>query len=60
MTQWIITILIVLAALYYVVYRMIKYFKKPKIKAEDCAGCSSNCDQCPLVTDLKSISAKKD
>lgn len=58
MIQWIITILIVAAALFYAFYRLIKYFKKPKIKAEDCAGCSSDCDQCPLMTDIKNISAK--
>ncbi|MBW6478579.1 MAG: FeoB-associated Cys-rich membrane protein [Bacteroidales bacterium] len=59
MAQWILTILIVLAALYYAVYRAIKYFRKPKVKAEDCAGCSSNCDQCPLVNDLKGIGTRK-
>ncbi len=59
MLQWIITILIVAAAFSYFIYRILIFFKRPKAKATDCEGCSSECEKCPLVTDLKNFTAKK-
>lgn len=50
MTQIILTSLIVLGAVGYAVFLLIKRFRKPAKKpSQDCAGCSSDCSNCPLA-----------
>lgn len=59
MMQWILTALIVLAALIYVAVKVWKYFSKPKKQADDCQSCSSDCESCPLYNDVLNPSEKK-
>jgi hypothetical protein len=48
MIQWIITLIIVVAALVYWGYRIYKYFfSKPENKS-DCDGCSADCKSCSM------------
>ncbi len=50
-TELIITLLIVFFAVFYALYRSIKYFKRLKQKRntpDDCKGCDSDCDGCPF------------
>lgn len=50
MTQIILTSVIVLGAVVYAVYLLVKRFRKPVKKTQqDCAGCSSDCSNCPLA-----------
>lgn len=56
MFQWIATIVIVLAAITWAIVLLVKKFagqKKPPSDQKDCDGCSSDCQQCPLITNLK-------
>ncbi|TVQ86074.1 MAG: FeoB-associated Cys-rich membrane protein [Bacteroidetes bacterium] len=54
MIQWILTIVIVVAALFYAVFRIVKYFRKPaKTKPDECSDCSSDCSHCPLYHELQ-------
>lgn len=50
MMQLIITIVIVLIAVAYAVYLLMKRFsKKPNIDPTDCDSCSSDCSNCQLA-----------
>ncbi|MFN2394676.1 MAG: FeoB-associated Cys-rich membrane protein [Bacteroidales bacterium] len=60
MIQWIITILIVILALYFAIKWILHYFRKQQKKTDDCAGCSSDCSQCPLHTELEGLAKLKD
>jgi hypothetical protein len=51
MWQYLITGLVVVAAVAYSVYRLIRYFKDPLRK---CKGCISSCGGCPLE-ELKKV-----
>jgi len=54
MLQWILTISIVTAALFYAVFRIVKYFRKPaKTEPAECSDCSSDCSNCSLYQELK-------
>ncbi len=62
--QWIITIIISALAFGYAIYKIYRLWKKPASKktsnkADDCDSCSSNCDECPLKTDLDELLRKK-
>ncbi len=61
--QWIITIFISAVAFGYAIFKIFKLLKKPtskkRGKADDCDTCSSNCDECPLKTDLDELLRKK-
>jgi bacterioferritin-associated ferredoxin len=53
MLQWILTIIIVLAATAYAIYKIIRRFKTPARKKDpDCSGCSSDCGDCPLAAEI--------
>ncbi len=53
MLQWILTIIIVLAATAYAVYKIIRRFKAPvRRKEPDCNGCSADCGDCPLASEI--------
>jgi len=50
MIQIILTSVIVLGAVFYAVFLLVKRFRKPAKKTkQDCAGCSSDCSNCPLA-----------
>jgi hypothetical protein len=50
MTQIILTSLIVFGAIVYAAFLLVKLFRKPAKKShQDCAGCSSDCSNCPLA-----------
>ncbi len=53
MWQWILTGLIVCAALVYAVVKIAKTIQRTTQKAADCDGCSSDCTDCPLNPDAK-------
>lgn len=59
MVQWIITILIVLAACAYVGYKVFQYFRGPAVKDSECSECSSDCSECPLTSSFQNFEIKK-
>ncbi|MFW5757725.1 MAG: FeoB-associated Cys-rich membrane protein [Bacteroidota bacterium] len=61
-SQWIITIIVSVLAFGYALFKIFKLLKKPTSgktsKADDCEGCSSNCNECPLKTDMDELLRK--
>jgi flagellar biogenesis protein FliO len=56
MWQLIITLIIVLAAVGYAVYLLVKRFsKKTKPDPDECNSCSSDCSSCPMANKTFSI-----
>ncbi len=53
--QWVLTIIVVAAALIYTLHKMLALFKKPNAHDDGCNGCSSDCNQCPLNMDVTQI-----
>lgn len=49
MIQWIITIIIVVAAITYAGYLIYSRFRKKPVKDPDCNSCASDCTNCPLM-----------
>ena len=45
-TQWVITVLILIAALFYIVRRMAAYFRKSPGKQKDCKDFGGDCAAC--------------
>jgi hypothetical protein len=54
MTQLIITLIILFAALAGAIYLIIKRFRKKDKKDEICSNCSSDCGECGFYKDLES------
>jgi hypothetical protein len=51
MTQWIITIIILLLAFGYAINKLIGVIRRPKKRPSDpCNGCSSDCAACQFMT----------
>jgi hypothetical protein len=53
MTQLIITLLIVFAALTTAVFLLVKRFRKKPKKEDICGGCSSDCGECGFYKELE-------
>jgi hypothetical protein len=55
MTQLIITLIIVSAALATAVFLVVKRFRKKSKKEDVCGGCSSDCGECGFYKELEKM-----
>jgi hypothetical protein len=58
MTQLIITLLIVFAALATAFFLIIKRFRRKPKKEDICGGCSSDCGECGFYKELEKMEKK--
>ncbi|MCK9611926.1 MAG: FeoB-associated Cys-rich membrane protein [Bacteroidales bacterium] len=59
MTQFIITLIIIAAALITAVILLVRKFRKLKKSDDICNGCTSDCDNCSFYKELKRAKKKK-